>query len=236
MLKIRDLREIRRRVHKSQNLLAEDFQNLFRDLKQACENLEKDESERILTELLRCSEEKRNLSLCLKVLDHEATDKKRIYVVGSLFLRECSHLLSQERSKKDKESLYYITGVELEETLILDRVFAPQLSKQSGFYVLADQTSSQKILSELDNYGHGLYAWFHNHTAEGEAATKPSPTDMKTQERLERGGYKAIGGIFSEDGFLRFFSTTNDFKILVFGKGVKKINEFLFKIEEIQKV
>lgn len=233
MLTLSEKEEIKRRLEMSRVSVEEYFCELLQHMRVASEKLDKEKCNAILSELLRCSEVRSNLGFCLEKVNGEVLDAKQTYVTGSLFLRECFGLLVRERAKKDTEVLYYVTGVGVGGVLVLNKILAPDLRTQSGYYVSAEHSSSNQIFLELEDYGHGLYAWLHNHLGTGAFATSPSPTDLATQVRLEKGGYRAIGGIFSEDGFLRFFSTKNEFKVVVFGKGVKRIDDHLFKIEEI---
>ena len=233
MLTLTEKEEIKQRLELSQVLVEEYFGELLQHMTMACDELDEEKCKNILSELLRCSEVRSNLGFCLEKVNGEVLEAKQTYVVGSLFLRECFGLLVRERAKKDIEVLYYVTGVDVGGVLVLDKILAPDLSTQSGSYVSAEHSSSNQIFLELEDYGHGLHAWLHNHLGTGAFATLPSPTDLTTQERLEKGGYRAIGGIFSEDGFLRFFSNKSEFNVVVFGKRVKRIDDYLFKIEEI---
>jgi hypothetical protein len=233
MLTFGEKEEMKQRLEHSQGLVGNYFSELLQHMKMACDELDQEKCKKILSELLRCSEVRSNLGFCLEKVNGEVLDAKQTYVIGSLFLRECLGLLIRERAGKDIEVLYYVTGVDVGGVLVLDKVLAPDLGTQSASYVSAEHSSSNQIFLELEDYGHGLHAWFHNHLGTGAFATSASSIDISTQERLERGGYKAIGGIFSEDGYLRFFSTKNEFQVVIFGKGVTRIDDFVFKIEEI---
>jgi hypothetical protein len=233
MLTLSDKEEMKRRLETSQRLVEDHYDQGLQRMKVACDVLDEEECKNILSELLRCSKVRGNLGFCLAKVNSEVLNKKQTYVVGSLFLRECFGLLVRERAKKNIEVLYYVTGIDIGGVLVLDKILAPDLSTQSGSYVSAEQSSSNQIFMELEDYGHGLHGWLHNHIGTGAFATSPSEIDLTTQERLEGGGYRAIGGIFSEDGFLRFFSKNSEFNVVVFGKGVKRIDDYLFKIEEI---
>lgn len=229
------LEEIRQKLQRGDQIIEENLHGLVQNMKQACESLDRAKCAQITDELLRWAEVKNGLSFCLERIASEVSDTRVTYVTGSLFLRDCLDILLKERRNKETESLLYVSGIELGGVIVLDKVFRPELDEQSGVYVSAEQTSSQAIFSELHDYGHGLYAWFHNHTASGESATFPSHKDFATQERLERGGYKAVGAIFSDDGLVRFFSKEMEFKVEVFGKGVTKIDEHIYRIEQAEK-
>ncbi len=72
-----------------------------------------------------------------------------------------------------------------------------------------------------------------SHPSRGINSNNPSSTDFSNQERLEKGNYKTIGGIFSRDGYLRFFSDKLQYKISISGKGVENVSKGVYKLTEI---
>ena len=50
-------------------------------------------------------------------------------------------------------------------------------------------------------------------------STQPSDTDVANQERFAAIGWDAIGGIFSLDGYVRFFGTGKNFDVELYGNG-----------------
>lgn len=144
-----------------------------------------------------------------------------IYNIPSLIMLKSFGELNQQ----DEESLHLMSGIVLGEEIILDMIISVKLAYSSIGGVRADPDDNLKKLVLLDDYGFALYAVFHIHPSDGLRSSHQSPIDEKFQETMERGGYKSILGIFSRDGFLRFYRTKDDFKIKIIGKGLEVIDE-----------
>ena len=153
------------------------------------------------------------------------------YLTTSIFLSTClSYLLAS--TQQGKERINLVTGAKKGDSLrTLDRLGKVALAQQSLVGASADQLDLVKCLRELDTFGMHLHALFHCHPGNGPAMTRPSATDLATQERFERGGYPCIGGICSRDGWFRLFAH-HPFTITVFGKGVVQHEEHLFHIQK----
>lgn len=157
------------------------------------------------------------------------------YRVDSLFLIESFKCLIAA----PEEAIRLVSGLELENnSFVLDRLLDVKY-EANIVGAKADVNDSFKKLIELDEkFGHKLLSIFHSHPFSGITGTCPSGIDRNLQENLEKSGYKTIGGIFSRDGFVRFYSNNLTFEIEVYGKGVQKIsakeNEAIFKINEIK--
>lgn len=154
------------------------------------------------------------------------------YMTGSWYLYECFNFLRQGTD----EDIHYVTGVQIEDILTLDRLIPFYLAQKSAVYVKGDLVSSTACLIRMEELGHRLHAWFHIHPGESSDSIHPSSIDINQQKMLERGGYPVIGGIFSRDGFVRFFSIEREFEISVYGKGVEKIGEKLYRLTKIREV
>jgi len=153
------------------------------------------------------------------------------YLTTSIFLSTClSYLLAS--TQQGKERINLVTGAKKGDSLrTLDRLGKVALAQQSLVGASADQLDLLKCLRELDSFGLHLHALFHCHPGNGPAMTRPSATDLATQERFERGGYPCIGGICSRDGWFRLFAH-HPFTLTVFGKGVVQHEEHLFHIQK----
>jgi len=149
-----------------------------------------------------------------------------VYTVGSWFLKDCFNYLVRE----EVEALHYVTGIQFGNTFTLDKMVTFEMNRQTVGSARGDINSTHKVLIEMDEYGHKLHAYFHSHPGQGPAATFPSSIDLDYQARLEKGGYAAIGGIFSRDGYFRVFSLNNPFRISVYGKGVERIDDKLYRL------
>jgi hypothetical protein len=90
------------------------------------------------------------------------------------------------------------------------------------------------LLIEIDErFGHFLHGLFHSHRGTGIKTSRPSSIDLNTQSRYEEGGYQMIGAVFTDDGFVRFFSHQLPFEIHVYGKGVERHGDTIFRLTEI---
>jgi hypothetical protein len=153
-------------------------------------------------------------------------EEKSTYVVGSWFLEDCwEHVCG-----KPVEDMHYVSGLRFGNYLTLERLTRFNLSSQSVAFVEGDLSSSFKSLMDIESHGYCLTAWFHSHPGRGRESAFASGTDMKTQRMLEAGRYQAIGAVFSQDGFVRFFTDRLQFNLMALGKGIEKIDENVYKI------
>lgn len=157
------------------------------------------------------------------------------FQVSSRFLMECWRYLTADEARRER--LHLVSGTITPDGLRVLSCFVPvKLVQQSAAYVKADTDDYQRTLVELtERDGHPLLAMCHSHITKGPASTQPSATDLANQDRFVRLGCEAIGGIFSLDGYVRFFSTMKDIDIEVFGKNVQLVEERprekVFKLE-----
>lgn len=145
------------------------------------------------------------------------------YVAGSLFLDECYRYLLQG----EPEWMHAVTGVQIDSDYTLDRMVLVEPAVQSKVRVTAKPDSVFSAMEKLTKFGHALHAVFHSHRMHG--VQQPSAIDWTLQERLKRGGYHTIQCIFSEDGYMTFFGDERPFAVQVFGKGVEKIDENVYR-------
>ena len=161
------------------------------------------------------------------------------YQISSLFLRDCYHYLKADPQKNER--IHLVTGtITAEGTKVLSRMEKLKYDRQSPAYVKADKVDShQKIISLAEEFGHNVLAVFHSHTSHGISSTSPSTIDHHFLRRMAQIGCHCLGGIFSMDGYVRFFKEEGGFDIDVYGKGAEKIadnsNYKIFKIKESSK-
>lgn len=156
----------------------------------------------------------------------KVSDVPSLYTLSSWFLHDCYRYLVQ----REVESMHYVTGIQLGSVFTLDKIVTFTMSHQSVISARGDVDSTHRVLIEMESYGHRLHAYFHSHPGNGELAVRPSSVDLDYQDRLERGGYPAIGGIFSRDGYFRAYSLAIPFRIAIYGKGVQRINERTYRL------
>ncbi|MHA2023348.1 MAG: hypothetical protein ACTSWQ_06775, partial [Candidatus Thorarchaeota archaeon] len=131
------------------------------------------------------------------------------------------------------ESILYASGSNTGNSYSIERLVEPKLDKSEIGYASVDLEDSTKALIELEKYGSLMTCFFHAHPGSGINSNKPSATDIKTQVIYENGKFKTIGGIFSRDGYLRFFSDKLDFRVTISGKGVQYVSKNVYKLTEL---
>ncbi len=211
-------------------ILDEHCSALFEDIRKACGRFDEERARISFEKLMNLNDVSKVLADVMDVFNQEQKDP--IYSAGSLFLYDCYKYLMQV----PQEVIHYVTGVDLGGILTLDKMTCFDIEKQSAVYVKGNIVSSQKVLIQMTEYGHKLHGWFHSHPGRGVRATVPSTIDMDHQARLERGNYPSIGAIFTRDGFVRFFSGERRFEVTVYGEGVEKVNERIYRLTKVGKV
>jgi hypothetical protein len=151
------------------------------------------------------------------------------FVASSFFLRECFRDLTRD----NKEDFFYITGSEIGQTLVLAQKCRFEHLRRTVVGVIGDPTSTHRLLVKLDQFGHRLLAHFHSHPGRGIDSTRPSGTDIDYQSALERAGYPTLAGIFSRDGFIRFFRLDENFDLQIHGKGVEHVQAGIYRLTSL---
>ena len=186
--------------------------------------------------------EKDNLNQAIITLQNLAKPKTGTasidcFQISSLSLANCWRYLISD--KLHRERLHLVTGpIAPDGTKVLSKMETLKFKKQSPTFVLADPIQTMHRITTLDEkYGHLLLGMFHNHPGKGAHSTMPSGTDTNFMERYAKIGIHCLGGIFSMDGYVRFFNSgARPFSIQVYGKGWDLIQETkdyrVFKIRE----
>ena len=151
------------------------------------------------------------------------------FIVGSELLYEAYRKLCSIKT----ESILYAVGNSFGNSYSIVRLIDLKLDKSEYAYASADPAFSSKELIELEEYGTLLTCYFHAHPGNGINANHPSGTDISNQQRLEKGKYNTIGGIFSRDGHLRFFSDKLQYKVTISGKGVEHVSENAYRLTDV---
>ncbi len=152
------------------------------------------------------------------------------YTVSSMFLHECYRELTAD----EDEQFVFITGAEIDGIYLLGQRIDLQHQRRTRLGVTADTKFTHGLLIKLEQFGHKLTAHFHSHPGQGGAeSTRPSGIDESFQSRLERAGHVAVGGIFSRDGFVRFFRLDRNFEIEIYGEGVEKHEANVYRLTNL---
>lgn len=163
-----------------------------------------------------------------EITPHHTTTSRR-YVVSSLFLYQCYRDLTADAS----EQFFFITGSEVDGSLVLDQKAEFLHQKRSVVGVVGDTSATHRLLIKLELFGHRLLAHFHSHPGTGLGSTNPSGTDDNFQKRLEKAGYPAVAAIFSRDGYVRFFRSDNNLEIQIHGKGVEDLGHHSYRLTDV---
>lgn len=153
----------------------------------------------------------------------------RRYAVSSWFLHESFRKLTADQD----EQLFFVTGTEVENTLVLDQWVELVHEKRTFVGVTAEMTLSHRLLIKLEQFGHKLLASFHSHPGKGAGSTSPSGIDTAFQTRLEAGGHIAAMAIFSRDGFVRFLRIDDTCEVQIYGEGVENHGRNLFRLTQV---
>lgn len=154
------------------------------------------------------------------------------YEVSSLFLHYCF----KELTADDCEQFYFVTGPEIDDTLVLNQRIEFLHEKRTRAGATGDIRSTHRLLIMLETFRHRLLAHFHSHPGKGASATQPSGIDENFQRRLESAGHVGVAAIFSRDGWVRFFRLDREVDINVFGDGVEKHEANLFRLTNLDKI
>jgi len=154
-------------------------------------------------------------------------DGEPLFVINSLMLYRCFKLLT----RTENEHLHAITGSVFHNARFLEHIVPLSLSRQSVGGAEAENESLANELMFINEFGLRPLAYFHSHPGFGANATCPSGTDRQTQATMEKSGSDIIGGIFSRDGFVRFYVNRGRLKVRVIGKRVRKVEKNVYQLE-----
>jgi len=173
------------------------------------------------------------MRLFLKDLDQsQQATEDAIFAIGSETLYAAYEKLCEVKT----ESILYAIGSNFGDIRTVERLIPLKLDKSEMAYASADPIASSKVLIGLEHYGSLLTCYFHAHPGNGSEANHPSSIDINNHTRLEAGNYCTVGGIFSRDGYLRFFTDKMAFRIIISGKGVKRVGADLWKLTATEDV
>jgi hypothetical protein len=186
-------------------------------------------TQRVCTEIRRTNEFLESLERIEAENTGRPNTGPRRYAVSSLFLHESYKKLTADQD----EQFFFITGVEVNDVLVLDQwaEFAHQRRTRMG--VVADMPSTHNVLIKLEQFGHKFLAHFHSHPGNGADMTRPSGTDENFQKRLESAGHLAVMAIFSRDGFVRFVRMDQNFEIEIYGEGVENHAPGIYRLTQL---
>ena len=179
------------------------------------------------------------------VLPIPKKEQEEVYGIDSTFLAKCWRWLVQENHQslpddkkhfghsmlsQDPEWACLVTGMHINGVRMLADALRVQFSSHSVGGLQFELGDFQKSLRNLQRWGYSLHAIFHSHRFNGPVS--PSQIDLNTQRQLLEPAFPAIQAVFSEDGYIRFFSAERPFSIKIFGKGVKHVEDTLYQLDQ----
>lgn len=128
------------------------------------------------------------------------------------------------------EGMHFLAGIEVDGLAIATRIIRCDYAHRSWAAARSDQVSTQRAIISTYEAGHRLLALIHAHPGSGLDANHSSSVDRQTQRAFEQ-TTRMIGGIWSRDACIRWFSTIHPFKVLAVGKHVEQIDETVFRLD-----
>jgi len=145
----------------------------------------------------------------------------------AFFARELIELLTVDAN----EQMSFLTGPKIGPIRIISRwAQRPSLSRQSPVFVRTSAKSVAAVLIPIIQQGAELHVIAHSHPGRGALATTPSLTDIECLGKLQKAGSQAIGCIVTRDAYVRFFSISTNFHVMVLGTGVTEVTKNVFQI------
>jgi len=179
------------------------------------------DQEKPLEQLIRLARTWKAMKL---LTSDEEDDMPEIFIMGVPFLKECYRSLFPG---EDEEEVF-LTGVKTGKLNVLTRKI--EIETESSEKKVEDlPESSYRELRKVDKQGMPFLGVFHSHP-QG-FTPRPSSRDLEQFETYEDHGFRALGGIFTRNGSIRFFTSNLDFEIMIKGSGIEKREENLYKIE-----
>jgi len=201
---------------------------LFQDLRKTLlEDNDFDEAKSIFDRLGDFSQMRLLLSDLSREFEAQG-DGTPTFAIGS----EILYTVYRQLCEIPTESIIFAVGSRYGNAYTVERLAPLKMEKSEVGYACADLQSSTKTLIDLEPYGTLLTCYFHAHPGRGGSANNPSGIDINNHKRLEQGNYHTVGGIFSRDGYVRFFTDQMPFEIRLSGKGIDHVAKNLWKLTE----
>lgn len=172
------------------------------------------EQKRILSEILRDLD---NLLQNLKAFSYPTSDFRHFFVLNTFFLSRCAQLLCSDREEK----LLICGGPVLNNVYLLTEIFCPKLDS-SFFHVKPAPGELARVVRILEPFGLQITGIFHSHPGLG--IPIPSSADYTYHRIAEQLGYRVLGAVFTNSGYIRFFTHRLNFEVILLGSGIGVVN------------
>ncbi len=163
-----------------------------------------------------------------KLLENLAPQRSRVeevLVLSSLMLANSFRVCNETQD----EGMHFIAGIEYDGLCIGTHIIPFPYAQRSIAGAAGDPKATHKIVIETHEARHRILALLHSHPGSGPDANFPSSIDDRTQRLWERTS-RLVGGIWSRDGYLRWYSVNVAFRIEVVGNYMEKIDDHQFHL------
>jgi hypothetical protein len=151
------------------------------------------------------------------------------YLFSSLMLVDSFRLTTRTA----EEAAHFIVGIETDDGAVGTQLLPFEYSSQSVAGVAGKHAATHEVVIQTHDAGHRILALVHSHPGSGIHANHHSSIDERTQELWEH-TTKLIGGIWSRDGYLRWYSSNRPFRVKIIGTHLERIDDNVWKLKSPQ--
>jgi len=213
---------IYRKWQRKLNALRREGIRLRRRIDECARGGHSDELSRVAEKLTQVTRDARALAS----LGTPEDGTRQRFVFSSAMLRESFRYCVS----RPEEGMHFILGIEHEGMLIGTHIVPFPYEYRSVAGAAGVHQATHKICIQAHETGHYAIALVHSHPGSGIDANHPSPTDRRTQTLWEC-GTRLLGGIWSRDGYLRWYTNELAFAVNVEGNQIERVEENVWKIE-----
>ncbi len=149
------------------------------------------------------------------------------FAIDSWPLAEAFHYACRD----DREQLVLLAGISIGHVRVATTCLPLACRERTATYAAADKRELAQSVQAIVSQGHFVVGLLHSHPGVGAEATVPSYEDLATHRTWDA-CCPLLSGIFSRDGYCRFFvDATKQPDVRLFGTGFKKIASGLFRYQ-----
>ena len=183
--------------------------------------------------LARCSRQLSRVLSELRVIEDLSKPETKegkdsdVYVFSSWTLKQSFRYCTA----RPEEGMHFILGFEQNGNgCAIGSVIVPfTYAHRSIAGAAGEHRATHRVCIEAHETGHRLLVLMHSHPGSGKHANHPSATDEATQRLWER-TTRLIGGIWSRDGYLRWYSSNLKYEVQIVGSHLERISDHVWKL------
>lgn len=193
------------------------------------QDVQQGKTRRVVRSVERLNQVDRELELLESIQKESESSLRqgRSFVFSSAMLLESFRLCVA----RPEEGMHFILGVDLDGSLVGTQIVSFPYASRSIAGASGEHAATHAIAIKAHELDHRIIAIIHSHPGSEKEANHPSHIDMKTHETWEQ-THKIVGGIWSRNGFLRWFTAGKAFHVRVIGSRINRIEENVWQLEE----